>query len=52
MASHKHHARKTRLNRRTKRNRRVPAWIMQRTNRRFTQHPKRHSWRRGTRLKV
>ncbi|UCH89657.1 MAG: 50S ribosomal protein L39e [Thermoplasmata archaeon] len=30
-----------------KRNRRVPAWVMMRTSRRFTQHPKRHNWRRN-----
>jgi len=28
-------------------NRRVPAWIMMRTNRSFTAHPKRHHWRRS-----
>ena len=40
-------ARKLRLNRATKSNRRVPAWVMQRTNRRVTTHPKRRTWRRG-----
>jgi large subunit ribosomal protein L39e len=30
-----------------KRNRRVPAWIIQRTSRRFQNHPKRHHWRRS-----
>ncbi len=29
-----------------KSNRRVPAWIVQRTARRFTKHPKTRSWRR------
>jgi len=38
---------KLRLAKETKRNRRVPAWIMQRTSRRFSQHPKRHHWRRS-----
>ncbi|MHB8603674.1 MAG: 50S ribosomal protein L39e [Thermoplasmatota archaeon] len=38
---------KLRLAKATKRNRRVPAWITQRTNRRFTNHPKRHHWRRS-----
>ena len=38
---------KLRLAAATKRNRRVPAWIMQRTNRRVTAHPKRHHWRRS-----
>jgi large subunit ribosomal protein L39e len=30
-----------------KSNRRVPAWIMQRTNRRFSNHPKRYHWRKS-----
>ena len=38
---------KLRLSAAGKRNRRVPAWIMQRTARRFTNHPKRHHWRRS-----
>jgi len=38
---------KTRLAKAGKSNRRVPAWIMQRTARRFTNHPKRHHWRRS-----
>jgi len=40
-------ARKVRLLRAVKRNRRVPAWVMQRTSRRVTRHPKRRSWRHG-----
>ncbi len=40
-------ARKLRMLRRVKSNRRVPAWVIQRTNRRVTRHPKRRSWRRG-----
>jgi large subunit ribosomal protein L39e len=40
-------ARKTRLFRLVKSNRRVPAWVMQRTSRRVTKHPKRRTWRRG-----
>ncbi len=36
---------KTRLNKATKQNRRVPAWVMIRTNRQFLRHPKRRSWR-------
>ncbi len=40
-------ARKTRLNRIVKSNRRVPAWVMQRTRRRVPRHPQRHSWKRG-----
>lgn len=40
-------ARKTRLLRAEKTNRRVPAWVMQRTSKRFTRHPKRRTWHRG-----
>ncbi|HEV2449339.1 MAG TPA: 50S ribosomal protein L39e [Thermoplasmata archaeon] len=40
-------ARKTRLARATNSNRRVPSWVMQRTSRRVTRHPKRRSWHRG-----
>ncbi|HUZ80390.1 MAG TPA: 50S ribosomal protein L39e [Thermoplasmata archaeon] len=40
-------ARKTRLNRAVKQNRRVPAWVMQRTSRRVVRHPKRRTWKRG-----
>jgi len=36
---------KGRLNRKIKQNRRVPAWVMMRTNRKFVRHPKRRSWR-------
>ena len=38
---------KLRLAKAGKTNRRVPAWITMRTSRRFTQHPKRHHWRRS-----
>jgi large subunit ribosomal protein L39e len=47
MATHKPLAKKIRLGRANKRNRRVPAWIMMRTNRKFQRHPKRHQWRRS-----
>lgn len=50
MARNKPTAKKKRLMKATKSNRRVPAWVMQRTNRRFLRHPKRRHWRR-TRLK-
>ena len=40
-------ARKVRLLRAVRSNRRVPAWVMQRTNRRVLRHPKRRSWKRG-----
>jgi len=51
MARNKHVARKLRLMKRTKMNRRVPAWVMIRTDRRFTTHPHRRNWRRN-KLKV
>ncbi len=47
MARVKAVARKMRLMHALKQNRRVPAWVMQRTNRRFTRHPKRRHWRRN-----
>ncbi len=43
----KSHARKVRLFRAVKSNRRVPAWVIQRTNRAVTRHPKRRSWKHG-----
>ncbi|MDH4123543.1 MAG: 50S ribosomal protein L39e [Thermoplasmata archaeon] len=51
MARNKPFARKLRLTRATKSNRRVPAWVMIRTNRNFLRHPKRRHWRRN-RLKL
>lgn len=47
MSTHKPLAKKIRLYKATKSNRRVPAWIMIRTNRRFTRHPKTRGWRRS-----
>ncbi|HEY7588354.1 MAG TPA: 50S ribosomal protein L39e [Thermoplasmata archaeon] len=47
MARNKPCAKKRRLMRAVKSNRRVPAWVMQRTSRRFLRHPKRRSWRRN-----
>jgi large subunit ribosomal protein L39e len=47
MARNKPAAKKGRLNAKVKQNRRVPAWVMQRTQRRFLRHPKRRSWRRN-----
>ena len=38
---------KKRLAKANKRNRRVPAWVIMRTNQEFTQHDKRHHWRRS-----
>lgn len=51
MAKSKHVARKVRFGRRTKGNRMVPAWVMQKTNKGFKRNPKQRVWRRG-RLKV
>ncbi|HID73884.1 MAG TPA: 50S ribosomal protein L39e [Thermoplasmata archaeon] len=50
MARNKPCGRKNRLLRRMRSNRRVPAWVVMRTNRRFMDHPKRRNWRR-TKLK-
>ena len=48
MARNKPTARKKRLMSALNSNRRVPAWVMQRTNRNFVRHPKRRHWRRTT----
>ncbi len=48
MASKKPLAKKLRLLKAGKSNRRVPAWIIQRTSRRFVRHPKQRQWRRHT----
>jgi large subunit ribosomal protein L39e len=48
VATHKPGPRKRRLLKAGKSNRRVPAWVMIRTSRRFVRHPKQRSWRRGT----
>lgn len=47
MARNKHVAKKKRLLKAMKSNRRVPAWIILRTSRRFLTHPKRRNWRRN-----
>jgi large subunit ribosomal protein L39e len=47
MTRNKAPAMKTRLNRKVKQNRRVPAWVMLRTNRTFVRHPHRRSWRQN-----
>ena len=47
MARNKPTGKKIRLMKATKGNRRVPSWVMMRTNRRFVRHPKRHMWRRS-----
>lgn len=48
MARRKNLARKLRLLKAMKQNRRVPAWVMMRTSRRFLRHPKRRMWRRSS----
>ena len=47
MSSRKPFGKKKRLIKAMNRNRRVPAWVMQKTARKFTTHPKRHTWRRS-----
>ncbi|HEC94923.1 MAG TPA: 50S ribosomal protein L39e [Thermoplasmatales archaeon] len=47
MAKNKPFAKKLRLQKATKSNRRVPAWIMMKTSRRFVRHPKVRNWRRN-----
>lgn len=47
MSRNKPLGKKIRLCKETKRNRRVPAWVMMRTARKFSTHPKRHNWRRN-----
>lgn len=47
MARNKPFAKKQRLLKVTKQNRRVPVWVMLRTNRKVNTHPKRHMWRRS-----
>ncbi len=38
---------KKRLAKASKSNRRVPAWVIMKTDQEFTQHDKRHNWRRS-----
>ncbi|KAA0004952.1 50S ribosomal protein L39e [Euryarchaeota archaeon ex4484_162] len=47
MARNKPLAKKLRLLKALNSNRRVPAWIVIKTNRRFTRHPKVRNWRRN-----
>ncbi|MEM0492732.1 MAG: 50S ribosomal protein L39e [Candidatus Thermoplasmatota archaeon] len=51
MSSHKTLGKKMRLYKALNSNRRVPAWIIIRTNRRFLRHPKLRNWRRN-KLKI
>ncbi len=45
MTRNKPHAMKIRLLKAGKQNRRVPAWVMMKTNRQFLRHPQRRNWR-------
>jgi len=45
MSTNKPTAMKRRLMKKLNQNRRVPAWVMMRTNRTFTRHPHRRNWR-------
>jgi large subunit ribosomal protein L39e len=47
MSRNKHFAKKQRLIKVQKQNRRVPVWVMLKTNRKVTTHGKRHHWRRS-----
>ncbi|WP_297487815.1 50S ribosomal protein L39e [Thermococcus sp.] len=50
MARNKALAKKLRLAKANKQNRRIPVWVIVRTNRKVMTHPKRRMWRR-TKLK-
>ncbi len=50
MARNKALAKKLRLAKAAKQNRRVPVWVILRTDRKVMTHPKRRNWRR-TKLK-
>tara|TARA_B100000123_G_C25623144_1_gene381107 strand:- start:575 stop:778 length:204 start_codon:yes stop_codon:yes gene_type:complete len=47
MARNKPPAKKKRLLKAGKQNRRVPVWVMMKTSRNTVSHPKRHHWRRS-----
>ena len=47
MSKNKPAAKKIRLMKATKQNRRVPVWVMLKTDRNTVSHPKRHHWRRS-----
>ncbi len=51
MARNKPFARKIRLLKRVNQNRRVPGWVIMKTNRKVTTHSRRRNWRRN-KLKV
>lgn len=45
--SKKSKGKKKRLAKKLNQNQRIPAWVMMRTNRDVTNHPKRRNWRRS-----
>lgn len=45
--SKKSKGKKKRLAKKLKQNQRIPAWVMMKTNRDVTNHPKRRNWRRS-----
>ncbi len=47
MSKNKPLGKKLRLMKHVKSNRRVPGWVMLRTDRKMTQNPKRKNWRRS-----
>ncbi|MFH0961849.1 MAG: 50S ribosomal protein L39e [archaeon] len=47
MARTKPAAKKIRLSKVNRQNRRVPVWVIAKTKRQVRSHPKQHSWRRG-----
>jgi large subunit ribosomal protein L39e len=47
MSRNKETARKIRLMKQVRSNRRVPGWVMMKTNRKLTQNDKRRHWRRN-----
>ncbi|ADP76971.1 LSU ribosomal protein L39E [Methanothermus fervidus DSM 2088] len=51
MSRNKHLAKKIRLSKAMRQNRRVPAWVMLKTGRRNIRNPKERHWRRN-KLKV
>ena len=48
MSRNKELGRKTRLMKAINENRRVPGWVMMKTDRRVTTNPKRRNWRRNS----
>ncbi len=47
MSRNKETARKIRLMKRINENRRVPGWVIMRTDRKVTQNPNRRNWRKN-----